>query len=266
MFTIAPKAVKKTLALFPLLSLPLYSQSFTLHALSGKPEDHSLERNGDTYIVSGIGRESFVGSDDGAFVSFPTDASNFVFTARVAKANTSAGNPKYGIAVRSGAKRGDRMASIRYDGWEGNRCLQWFTRFEANLGAHTGARRSYSHGEDRRFRKKEGFWLRAELKYPFIWFYTSEDGEQWEQLPTVTALLDQQVEVGLHVLGGGSRPAVITYDQISFQELESDEMPMTRGSLGVDWQPEPKAYDMHLARVDNKEPGTVFITKPKEMT
>lgn len=239
----------------------------------GRPEleEHRVADRG-AITLTGLGQESYWQIDDGSFAAFVTRAPDFLFTARIAAVEGSTASPKYGLILRSGLSRFERMVTLRHDGWEGNRCLQLFNRHERGTHPEDGARRMLTAELFRDWTAPEGLWLRLERRYPFVYPQVSRDGETWVRLPAVAAILDQELYVGLQVTGGGDgrSPVTVTFDEISFQELAADAGGLTRETLRVDWEPEPIRYGMHMAVVEPgqghvREAHTVFFVKPEGM-
>lgn len=169
--------------------------------------------------------------DDGSFAGMETDALNFTFVARVAKGVAGGRNPKYGIAVREGLAKNARVVSVRYDGWEGNRCIQWFMRYHVVGSTHHGSQRCFLDGADKRFDKTEGMWLKLVRRYPYVDVFASDDGKAWRQLAYKPVLRQPKVWVGLHAVAGGApADASATFDNISFTADSGDvsvETPQT---------------------------------------
>ncbi|MCC5830927.1 MAG: hypothetical protein JJU36_15890 [Phycisphaeraceae bacterium] len=202
------------------------------------------------YTVRGYGREAHFGNDEGTFVGFKTDALNFTFAARVVSAQFTSGNAKYGLTVREGLGGYTRAFHIRYDAWEGNRCLQWFMRHHRAHDAHIGSLRAWVAGSAREFDQSEDFYLRIIRRYPYLRAYASRDGREWTDVTNYhAALLEQEVWVGMQVTAGGQGREAMTavFDQVSFK-VDQTAGDADRRATFADYKPNPRMH-MHLARM-----------------
>ncbi|MCC5830213.1 MAG: hypothetical protein JJU36_12260 [Phycisphaeraceae bacterium] len=239
-----------------------------------------LRDAGRTWVVRGGGRESYMQTDEGTFAGFATSDRHFRITARIASAEGGGPNPKYGLAIRSQRTGYGPAVLLRYDGWEGNRCLQWFTRFEDVRQNDRGGRRCFTDDVAREWDRSEDVWIRMTRHYPFVTMEASLDGSEWKALPVVSAILLEDLHVGVQVTAGGDgqTPVTVTFDNLAYETLEPPRVPgapegaaeLTRKSLGVDWQPEPIRYRMYQVHIEagagtQNEPHTAFLVKPENL-
>jgi len=240
---------------------------------AGSSAEARVERSDGTFTVTGLGRESYMGSDLGStFVALPTDALAWTFTARVKAAPTGTPNAKYGIAVRTGLKDWNRMFAIRYDGYEGNSAIQWFHRHSIGHSTHAGTRRAFIDGVEKDKAAEQGFWLRIERRYPTLHAFYSLDGEDWQPIAGdhSLALLEHDLHVGLMVTAGGSgkQPVKAVFDHVSFEVDESFETPLTPDHYRA-VTPSGAEWEMHITQADGRDgqPDTlgVFVLKPKDL-
>lgn len=225
-----------------------------------------------TYTITATGRESFAGADDGVFAHLATDAPNWSFTARVAKVEADTKTPKFGVSVRNGTERWNRGLLLRYDGYEGNRALQWVFRYNVAHGTHNGWARCSFHGVERDKALREGFWLRVSRQCPTVKAEWSEDGETWRPIAGDRQfnLLPGKVHVGLMVTAGGhgKTPITVTFDNVSFQTFDG-AMPQRKiaPEAFADYTPPMPTWEMHLVAADDERDGpdshSLFVIKPK---
>ncbi|MCC5848267.1 MAG: hypothetical protein JJU29_09245 [Verrucomicrobia bacterium] len=223
-----------------------------------------------TFTLTADGRESFMGEDDGVFASLRTDAPNWRFTARVASAPEGSPNPKYGIAVREGLQNWSRGLHMRYDGYENNRCLQWFYRYQVGHGTHHGTRRVYFSGLDREMKQTEGFWLRIERRYPEFFMCRSSDGETWIPVGTERSfsLLPQSLHVGLILTAGGDgrREVSVSFDQVRFEEIQVEDG--FTEEMYAPYEPPAPRWEWWVAHTPIEaegDPQNFFIMKPVDV-
>ncbi len=231
--------------------------------LGAKREDVPLTLPSEEAVtVKAIGRESYVGRDEGAFVGFETDEPAFVFTARVAGTTDLPANAKVGIAIREGLRGTDRCVNLRYDGYELNRCVQWFARLKIRPGQAGGSHACFRDGLIKEAKELEGLWFRLERAHPFIRMSWSEDGKVWNEVPHQAALLNAKVWVGLQVTAGIHGGAgSVTFDSISFEIGK-------RKAASFEGVKLPKReWDMHVVRVEHPAKGSFnpFLLMPKGM-
>lgn len=256
----------------PAPAVQLAGQEVELRQLGGKSQPGLLNVEDGSWAVTGKGREAYWDSDDGTFAGIRTDAPNFILTARIAAVEGETPNPKFGLALRNTLAGNARTASLRYDGYEENECLQWFARFESLGDMTAGGRQCFNAGLLRDWSEKTGLWLRIVRRYPFVRFEASRDGQEWTELPVNTVLLDQELWAGLQVTAGGSgnKPVTVTFDHVDFRVDASAGNDLTAKKLGYGRQPEPLDYRMYLVRVDAgagelSYPHTAFIVKPDSL-
>jgi len=237
-----------------------------------------VEQHDGVFTVKGLGRESYLGSDDDStFAALPTDALAWTFTARIKAAEADTKNYKYGIALRTGLGERDRMFALRYDGYEGNAAIQWFYRHGVGLNTHDGTRRVFLEGVEKDKAAEAGFWLRIERRYPAVRGYWSKDGADWKPVAAdmSLAMLEQDVHVGLMATGGGNgkAPARVTYDNVRFETDPTYQPPITPDGFKA---PDPggKRWEMHITQADSVREGKpdevkdsqgLFIIKPRDL-
>ncbi len=219
------------------------------------------------YSITGYGREAHFGNDEGTFVGFQTEAPHFTFTARIAGAEFDSPNAKYGLTIREGLEGFTRAFSIRYDAWEGNRCLQWFMRHHRAHDAHFGGLRAWVAGSDRTFEQQDGFYLRIVRRYPYLRAYASEDGQDWTDVTNYhAALLEKEVWVGMQVTAGGQGrpPMEAVFEDIRFTVDEADTG--DRRATFTDHKPNVRTR-MYLVRMESDRGDEVnpFVLIPEGM-
>ncbi len=241
------------------------------HVLGGAADPDLLEGHKDgRYTLTGRGREAYMGRDEGSFAGFKTEASNFTITARITEGPEGTPNPKYGISVRAGLEGTDKAVNLRYDGFEHNRCIQWFMRHRVIPEDAQGGRQSFQDGLERDQTATEGFYMRIVRRYPFVRLYTSEDGEQWQSVADdyQIALLPQQVWVGLQVTAGGdgSKPVEVTYSDIDFT-VDDDDATVERFEDYEEYTPPQRTWRMTQVRIPAGDDNeiTPFLLMPKDM-
>jgi len=239
--------------------------AWTLTAL-GKAEEtlqFSLPDSSEL-TLNATGREAYVGRDEGRFAGIQTDASGLRLTARIAKVEGLPGNAKVGLMFREGLKGTERNVTLRYDGYELNRCLQWFSRLKIRPGQAEGSQTCFRDGLIREANELEGTWLRLERRHPFVDMYWSEDGESWNRVPHQAALLKGEIWAGFLVTAGGSGAAKgkVTFDSISLDIL--DETP-AESVVGAELP--KREWEMHMVRVEHPGKGSFnpFLLMPKGM-
>jgi hypothetical protein len=223
-------------------------------------------------VVKGAGREAYMGRDEGTFACVQTAAASFTFEARIRKAPTGTPNPKYGLSVREGLEGTDRCLEVRYDGYEGNRCIQWLLRHHYAPGAHDGSRRCFIDGLQRDMTRAEGFWLRIERRYPQLRCYLSDDGQTWKPVGGgySMAMLAQKVRVGMQVTAGGDgrKQVEVAFDRVRFVEHPAGPEAVTR-QVYQEYLPRPETWQMHLIQAKTGRgrgnPAAAFLLKPKSM-
>ena len=235
----------------------------------GEPAPLPPESDG-SYRITGTGRESNMGTDQATFAGIQTSAPNFTFIARVAQVENAGQAPKYGITARAGLSGRDRAVQVRYDGYAGHQCLQWFHRYLVAPGDPDGGRRCFHAGIEKEMRATEAFWLKIVRTYPYVRTYSSTDGETWSEVGAdqSKALLPATVWVGLQVTGGtdSNSPARIRFDQVRFTEdpnPASADMPATLR----EYHPEVPAHRLYFTTVtDSKgeDPATMFVLLPEK--
>lgn len=246
--------------------------ALTAARLGGEADPALLTREDEALVLRGGGREAYMGTDEGSFAYLRTEAPNFTFTARIAKAPSGTPNPKYGLSVRTGHAGPDRCLALRYDGYEGNRCIQWFLRHHWAPTAHDGGRRSFLDGLERAMTATEGFWMRLQRRYPEVRLFTSPDGQAWHEVGggTYFALLAQDVLVGLQVTAGGDgrRPVEVAFDHVDFTTQPPADGQLARRSFR-EYHPQPPPWQMHLIQATagrgEGRPAAAFLLKPKAM-
>lgn len=227
-----------------------------------------LTTDKDTLTLKAAGRESYGGRDDGTFAGMKTDALHFTFTARIAK-GAEGKNPKFGITVRTGLAGSEKAVQLRYDGWEGNRAIQWFMRYHVAPDSHDGSGRAFIDGVARDFPDKEGTHLKLVRNYPYVDAYVSTDGTSWTQIPYRPVLLDRTVHVGLQATAGGDgkTPITVAFDNVSFTEHPAPK----DGDTPETWQeyhPKVQTHRIYIAKVaDGSKDGdfTAVMVMPKDM-
>ncbi len=198
--------------------------------------------------VTGLGRVASGHLDEGAFVGLETKALNFTFVARVVGAEGGGKGARYGLTARAGLAGNDKAVSLRFDG---GRCLQWLMRHHVVANTHQGSRRCFVAGDDKRFARPEGLWLKLVRRYPYVDLYASENGKEWRQAPYRPVLLPARAWVGLQVTAGGDgkRPLAVTFDRVSFAaDRGKDTSPDTPGTFR-EYAPRKK-YTIYFARVN----------------
>ncbi len=229
------------------------------------PEASLGQWEGGALTLQATGREAYMGRDEATFAGFRTDASNFTFVARVVKAPSGTPNPKYGVTVRDGLSGTDKCFNVRYDGYSGNRCIQWFMRYHVAPSDHDGARRCFLAATNPKMTLTDGFWLRLRRRYPFVDADLSEDGRTWVPVDRHRqVVLAQTVWVGVMATAGGSgRQTPVVYDHLSFTVGEGVGRVETRDAY-QEYHPPVGPYEMTLARtkVDDDEISP-FVLMPK---
>ena len=196
--------------------------------------------------VKAVGRDAYGHMDEGVFAGFETDAPAFTLVARISKGIEGGASPKFGLVVRAGLAGNDKAVALRYDGYQGNRCLQWFMRYHVVGSTHQGSGRCFVDGTDKRFAAPAGLWLKLVRRYPYIDMYASLDGQAWERLAYQAVLLPGKVWAGLQVTAGGAEGASAAFDNIRFTV---DDPPADAPSTFKEYTP-PQKYTVYFAKVN----------------
>ncbi len=244
-------------------------------AVLGRPDAEAAGRltdHGDgSFTLTAAGREAYMGRDEGTFAYLDTEAPNFTFSARIKAAPQGTPNPKYGLSLRTDLTGEDRCVALRYDGYEKNRCLQWFLRHHRAPDPHEGSGRCFIDGLERGMNATQDFHLRITRRYPHVRLAYSADGETWQSIDYDHSLIDQAVKVGVQLTAGGDgkKPVSMTFDQVRFTvDGAADEAldnAAGRAMFEEDTRP-TRPYDVHFTAVDigsEEGPFTAFVMIPQ---
>jgi len=221
-----------------------------------------------SFVLVGAGHESNNGTDEAAFAGFETEALNFTFVARVAKVENPGSIPKIGITARAGIEGAEKAVHLRYDGYSGHQCLQWFVRSLMAPGNPDGGQRAYLSGVDKDKTRLEGVWLKLVRKYPYVTFFSSDDGQDWREVGAGQSkiLLPQKVWVGLQVTAGDIKsPPKVTFDKVSFAAGADNDSADTPDTY-KEWAGKVKTHIFYCATVTDQkglDPRTIFALVPK---
>ncbi|MBA4065766.1 MAG: hypothetical protein C0501_19010 [Isosphaera sp.] len=134
-----------------------------------------------SYVLTGAGRDTPDNAEQGSFAGVETDAPDFTFVARVAKAPEGTPDPQYGLTVLAGLAGTEKAVTLRYDGREARRCAGWFMRYHVTPSTHDGSNRSYHLGYDPAVTADKARWMKVVRRYPHVALYTSPDGAAWHR-------------------------------------------------------------------------------------
>jgi len=246
---------------------------FDVVQLCRAPIDGPISRwtkEGAFTLIAG-GRDAADSCFEGTFAGIETDASNFTFVCRVAKAPTGTPDPQYGVMLRAGLDGPENQVNLRYDGRPGQKAWRWLMKYQVTPSTHDGSTRSYLYDYDRSLTDAEGLWLKVVRDYPYVYLFTSQDGKQWKEFGAdyLKVMLAQTVWVGPQLTGGadGKTPATMTFDHISFHVDEGNDTAATE----KDWKeyhPPLQPWVYHFALVDTGKAGvqeSAFLAMPKDM-
>ena len=173
-----------------------------------------------TLVLTAGGRDASDACFEGSFAGVATRASNFTFVCRVAKAPRGTPDPQYGVMMRAGLEGPEKQLNLRYDGRPGHRAWRWLMKYHVTPSSHDGSSRAYQYAYDESVKAAEGVWLKVVRRYPFVYLFTSTDGEIYTEFGAdyLKVMLPQKVWVGPQLTAGadGKTPAVMTFDRLSF--------------------------------------------------
>lgn len=222
-------------------------------------------------VLTGGGRDASDCCFEGAFAGVETRASNFTFVCRIAETPTGTPDPQYGVMVRAGLAGPEKQVNLRYDGRPGHRAWRWLMKYHVTPSSHDGSSRAYLYGYDESVAATAGIWLKVVRRYPFVHFYTSTDGERWNEFGAdyLKVLLPQRVWVGPQITGGGDgkTPVSITFDRLSFSVDEGNATAPTE----ADWKeyhPPLRPWVAHFVKVETggkTGPASAYLQMPKGM-
>lgn len=215
-----------------------------------------------------IGRDAYGGLDDGAFAAIETAAPSFTFTARIRAmpAFTDKQAPKVGISLRESLSPSARAIHLRYDGYRGNKCLQWFQRHLEAAKAAEGSQRCHYDETVPAASGPNGMWLRLRRRWPRVELAWSADGDTWHDATPGYHLAQDAtgpVHVGLHAVAGGLKDGQVVFDQVSFTV---DERRLLDPASLVRYVPPTTGYRMFLTTTSAGETVSPFIILPPGRT
>lgn len=186
-----------------------------------------MTRERDVVTLRLAGRESYGGSDEGAFAGFETDALAFELVARVARAPEGLKDPKYGVVIRESLRKDAKCVQLRYDGYEGNRCLQWFMRHERRPTDPDGGKRCFMDGTIGDADRDSDVWLKLVRRYPFVDLLWSHDGKDWKAVPYRAVYLPARCWIGLQATAGakGLTEKAVAFDNVRYRVLDATTTP-----------------------------------------
>ena len=223
------------------------------------------------FTLTGGGRDASDACFEGAFAGVRTQASNFTFICRVAKAPTGTRDPQYGVMMRAGLKGPEKQLNLRYDGRASHRAWRWLMKYHVTPSSHDGSSRAYVYSYDKSISATEGIWLKVVRRYPFVYLYTSMDGKTWTEFGAdyLKVMLPQKVWVGPQITGGadGKTPNSITFDRLSFAFDEGNATAPT-ADFWKEYHPPLEPYVAYFAKVETgtaKGPFSAYVQMPKDM-
>ena len=226
----------------------------------------------ETVVVRAAGKDSNDAMQEGSFAALETEASHFSFVARILRAPAGTKDSQFGISIRAGTDGREKCVNLQHDSRHPDRCFRWFMRHHVTPDVRDGSRRAYLYGYDRSVASREGIWLRIVRRYPFVFLFTSDDGETWRELGAdyLKVLLAQKVWVGLLLTAGGDGKQTVSLaaDKLAFRIERSDGDSETFASLG-EYVPPPRPYRMHLAQIsiggEEQRWLSPFLLLPQDM-
>jgi len=223
------------------------------------------------FTLTGGGRDASDSCFEGAFAGVETQASNFTFVCRVAKAPTGTSDPQYGVMLRAGLSGPEKQVNLRYDGRATQRAWRWLMKYHVTPSSHDGSGRAYLYSYDKSVTTIEGIWLKVVRRYPFVYLYTSMDGENWTEFGAdyLKVMLPQKVWVGPQLTAGadGKTAASMTFDNLSFTIDEGNNAAPT-ADLWQEYHPPLKPRVAYFAKVETggaRGPYSAYIQMPKAM-